>query len=211
MIEDMEAVVEAAGLNRFALFGLSQGASFSVRYAARHPEQVSCLVLLDGFMRGGLVSGHPEGQHYHEIATMMMRHGWGSTNPTYREFFTSNFIPDASREEHESWDELQRISTNVENAIRIQEMNTHIDTVDIAKKISVPTLVLHMAGDRVIPVSAGQTTARLIPGARFVELPGNNHMVLEGQPCFVMFFEEVRAFMREHGSDQQAYPHTEAG
>jgi class 3 adenylate cyclase/pimeloyl-ACP methyl ester carboxylesterase len=200
MIEDMEAVVEAAGLTRFALFGLSQGAGISVHYAARHPEQVSCMILLGGFMRGGLVSGHPEGLKYNEIATMMMRHGWGSTLPTYREFFTSNFIPDASRDVHESWDEMQRISTNAENAIRILEMNSYIDTVDIAKTIKIPTLVLHMAGDRVIPVSAGRKTARLIPGAQFVELPGNDHVVLEGQPCFDMFFEEVRAFLAEHGS-----------
>lgn len=198
MIEDMEAVVKAAGLERFALFGLSQGAGFSVRYAARHPEQVSCLVLFGGFMRGALVNNHPEARKYHEVSKMMMREGWGSTVSVYRDFFTSNFIPDASPEVRNSWDEMQRISTNAENAIRIQDMNAVIDSVDFAKQIKVPTLVLHITGDRVIPVKAGRTTARIITGAQFVELPGNDHIVLEGKPCFDLFFEEVRTFLAEH-------------
>ena len=201
MIEDMEAVVEAAGLKRFALFGLSQGAGFSVRYAARHPEQVSCLILFGSFMKGGLARDNPTAKAYFETAEMMIRNGWGSTNPSYREFFTSNFMPDASREVRNSWDEMQRMSSNAENAIRIQEMNMFIDSVGPAKEINIPTLVLHMSGDRVVPLAWGRETARLIRDARFVELPGNDHSVLEGQPCFDMFFEEVRAFLIEHGSD----------
>jgi len=95
---------------------------------------------------------------------------------------------------------MQRMSTNAENAIRIQKMNADIDFVEFAKKIEVPTLVLHMSGDRIVPLSWGRETARLISGAQFVELPGNDHVVLKGQPCFDMFFEEVRAFLAEYGS-----------
>jgi len=199
MIEDMEAVVEASGLERFALYGLSQGAGFSVRYAARHPEQVSCLILFGGYMRGRNHRSDPEAKMHHDTAVMMMRQGWGSPNSIYREFFTSGFVPDASQEVRNSWDEMQRMSTNAENAIRIQEMNSNIDMVEIAKQIRIPTLVLHMAGDRVSPVAEGRLTARLIPGAQFVELPGNDHIAVEGQPCFDMFFDEARAFLAEHG------------
>ena len=129
---------------------------------------------------------------------MMMREGWGSPNPVYRHFFTSTFIPDASPEIQNSWDEMQRVSTNAENAIRIYEMNSNINTVEIARQIRVPTLVLHVLGDRVAPIAEGRLTARLIPGAQFVELPGNNHVAIEGTPEFDMFFEEVRAFLAEH-------------
>jgi class 3 adenylate cyclase/pimeloyl-ACP methyl ester carboxylesterase len=199
MNEDMESVVAAAGLERFALFGISQGAGFSVQYAARHPDKVSCLILFNGFMRGRLKRDNIEDETFYSTSRLMMREGWGSTNPIYRNFFTSSFLPDATQEIKDSFDELQRMSCNAENAIRIWEMNNYTDFSEMARQIQVPTLVLHMSGDRVVPNREGRLTARLIPSAQFVELPGNNHVALEGQPCFDMFFEEVRAFLAEHG------------
>jgi class 3 adenylate cyclase/pimeloyl-ACP methyl ester carboxylesterase len=200
MLEDMEEVADAAGLNRFVIFGMSQGASTAVRYAVKHPDRVSALVIFGGYMRGRLNRGNADDEKYVEAGLMMMREGWGSPSPVYRNFFTSNFVPDASREVSESWDELQRVSVNAENAIKIWDMNNRIDTVEVAKQVRVPTLVLHTSGDRVVPVSEGRLTARLIPGANFAELPGNDHVALEGHPCFDMFFDEVRAFLAEHGS-----------
>ena len=199
MIEDMEAVVAAAGLERFALFGISQGASFSVRYAVKHPEKVSCLILFNGYTRGRMARGNAEDESLHNAAQMMIREGWGSTNPIYRNFFTSSFLTDAPQEFKDSFDELQRISGSAENVIRIADMNSLIENSDYARQVRVPTLVLHITGDNQVPVSEGRLTARLIPGAQFVELPGNNHVALEGYPCFDMFFEEARAFSAEHG------------
>ena len=150
-------------------------------------------------MRGSLMREDLEAEKFYNIATNMMRDGWGSTNPVYRQFFTSSYIQDAPQDVKDSFDELQRISGSVENVVRIWEMNALLDTTEIAKQLSIPTLVLHMTGDRMVPVSEGQRTARLIPGAQFVELPGGNHVAIEGQPSFDMFFEEVRAFLSEHG------------
>ena len=133
-----------------------------------------------------------------DTATVMMREGWGSTNPIFRQFFTTSYLPDAPLDVKESFDELQRVSGNAENVVRIWEMNAGLDTMEIAKQIRVPTLVLHISGDRMVPASEGQLSARLIPGAEFVELPGNNHVAIEGQPSFDMFFEEVRAFLTKH-------------
>jgi len=199
MNEDMEAVVAAAGLERFALFGISQGVAFSVRYAAMHPEKVSCLILFNGFTRGRRARGNAEDASFHNAAQMMIREGWGSTNPIYRNFFTSSFLTEAPQEIKDSFDELQRISCSADNVMRINDMNSLIDNSDLARQVRVPTLVLHITGDNQVPVSEGRLTARLIPGAQFVELPGNNHVALEGYPCFDMFFEEVRAFLAEHG------------
>ena len=201
MTEDMEAVVEASGLEKFALFGISQGAGFSVRYAAKHPEKVSCLILFGGFMRGRLKRDNLEDETFYNTSRLMIREGWGSTNPVYRNFFTSSFVPDASQDVHDSFDELQRVSCTAENVMRIWEMNNLIETSEIARQIDIPTLILHNQGDRVVPIREGQLTARMIAGAQFVELPGNNHVVLEGQPSFDMFFEEVRAFLAEHGAN----------
>ncbi len=195
MLEDMEAVADAALLDRFVIFGISQGSSTAVRYAVKHPDRVTALVILGGYMRGRLNRDNPDEEKYVKAGLTMMREGWGSPNPVYRNFFTSSFVPDASREVAESWDELQRVSASAENAIKNWEMYNRIDTVEVAKQVRVPTLVLHISGDRVVPVSEGRLIARLIPGASFVELPGNNHVALEGHPCFNLFFDEVRAFL----------------
>ena len=129
---------------------------------------------------------------------MPIRDGWGSPNPVFRHFFTSNFIPDAPPETGSSFDELQRIATSTENALRLWEMNAQIDASELAKRVTVPTLVLHCAGDRVSPLAEGRNMARQIPGAGFVELPGNNHIVLAGTSAFDLFFEEVTSFLAMH-------------
>jgi len=98
----------------------------------------------------------------------------------------------------DSFDELQRTSGSADNVMRIGEMNNLIDNTNYARQVGVPILVLHITGDNWVPVAEGRLTARLIPGAQFVELPGNNHAALDGQPCFDMFFDEVCAFLAEH-------------
>ncbi len=198
MNEDMEAVVEAAGLDRFALFGISQGSAFSIRYAIEHPEQVSCLVLFNGFVRGEKKRGRPESVSLNKAAETMIREGWGSPNPVYRNFFTSIFLTEAAQEIKDSFDELQRVSCSPENALRIFNMNSEMDYTSLASQLRIPTLVLHISGDNRVPVDEGRLMARVIPGAQFVELPGSNHVALEGQPSFKMFFDEVRAFLAEH-------------
>jgi class 3 adenylate cyclase/pimeloyl-ACP methyl ester carboxylesterase len=198
MIEDMEAVADAAGLDRFALFGISQGGAFSIRYALKHPERVSCLVLFGAYARGRLMRNDAETETLFNTSRMMMSEGWGSSNPVYRHFFTSAYIPDAPREVQDSFDELQRVSGKAENVVRIWQMNAELDTTDAARQLKVPTLVLHMAGDRMVPVDEGRLLARLIPGAEFVELPGNNHIAIEGTAEFDRFFEEVRPFLARH-------------
>ncbi|MEW2914446.1 alpha/beta fold hydrolase [Leisingera sp. JC11] len=195
MIDDMVAVADAAGLDRFALFGISQGAAFSMRFAAMHPERVKCLVLLGGYVRGRLRRGDPEADRFYQIGYNMIRDGWGSPDSVYRHFFTTTYIPDATAEEGNSFDELQRLSTNTANALRIMEMNAKIDVTAYAESVKVPALVLHCRGDRAVPVSEGRLAARLIPGASFVELPGNNHGMVGGHPGFQEFFDEAMPFI----------------
>jgi pimeloyl-ACP methyl ester carboxylesterase len=198
MVDDMATVADAANLEGFALFGMSQGCAMSIRYAVEHPERVRCMILTGGYTRGALTRGSAEEEQLHDAAMTMIKRGWGSPNPTYRHFFTSAFIPDATLTQASSFDELQRVSTNPENAARIAEMNARIDITEVARKVAVPTLVMHCEGDRRIPFAEGRRMAGLIPGARFVTLSGDNHIPLEGTPAFDAFFEEFHAFMREH-------------
>jgi class 3 adenylate cyclase/pimeloyl-ACP methyl ester carboxylesterase len=196
---DMAAVADAAGLDRFALLGISQGCSFSIRYAVEHPEQVRCLILFGGFARGRLKRGSLEEEQLQEVGRTMIRQGWGSPNPAYRHFFTSSFIPEATTEQASNFDEMQRISATPENALRVWEMNGLVDVTDLARKVTAPTLVLHCKGDRIAPLEEGRRMAALIPNAHFVPLESNNHVVLEGTPAFDVFNEEVSAFLKEHG------------
>jgi pimeloyl-ACP methyl ester carboxylesterase len=198
MAGDMSAVATAAGLDRFTLLGISQGCAFSVRYAVEHPEQVTCLILLGGFLRGRLKRPDLDQRKLYEAGTMMIRDGWGSPNPVFRHFFTSTFIPDAPQEIVASFDELQRIATSPEAAMRLWKMNSEVDATELAKRVHVPTLVLHCVGDRVAPIEEGRLMAKLIPGAMFVELQGNNHVLIEGTPAFDQFFEEAAAFLATH-------------
>jgi len=198
MIGDIGTVADAAGLERFALLGISQGGAFSIRYAADNPDRVSCLIIFGGYLRGRLKRDSAEQEGLFETLSMTIRNGWGSTNPVFRHFFTSTFVPDAPSSISDNFDELQRVATSPENALRIWDMNALVDVSDIARNLQVPTLVLHCAGDRAAPIDEGRRVARTIPGASFVELPGNNHVVLEGTPAFEQFFDEVTAFLTKH-------------
>ncbi|MEP2532070.1 alpha/beta fold hydrolase [Shimia sp.] len=198
MLADMEAVVAAAGLERFALFGASQGAGFSVRYALAHPDQVSCIVIWGGYVRGRLARKTQEQTMLYETACRMIRDGWGATNPIFRQFFTSSFAPEVGPDLQKAFDELQRVSVSPDNALRIFEMNGLMDVSEDAKKLTVPVLVLHAVGDRVAPASEGRLIARLIDGAEYVELPGENHFIVEGTPTFDSMCDEALAFIAKH-------------
>lgn len=198
MIADMAAVADAAELDRFAVLGISQGCAFAIRHALEHADRVTCLVLLGGYLRGRLQRPDPEQRNLFNAATLMIRDGWGSSNPVFRHFFTSSFIPDAPPNALASFDELQRIATSPENALRIWEMNANVEVCELAKQVRVPTLVLHCVGDRIAPIEEGRRVARYIPGAVFVELPGSNHILLEGTPAYEQFFERVTTFLAEH-------------
>ena len=204
MIADIALVADAAGLERFPIIGISQGCAYAIRYAVENPERVSALLLLGGYLRGRLRRPEAEQRHLYETLTLAIRDGWGSPSPTFRHFFTSNFMPDAPPELAASFDELQRVATGPENALRLWRMNAEIDVSDLACEVRVPTLVLHCAGDRVSPLEEGRRIARLVPQARFVELPGNNHALLAGTPAFERFFEEIDPFLTEHCLSQGA-------
>ena len=195
MIDDMLAVADAAGLERFGLFGISQGAAFSVRFAVKHPERVKFLILLGGYARGRMVRDDPDAAQFYEASRAMVSSGWGSPSPVYRHFFTTAYIPDATKAEGDSFDEMQRISTSPENALRIMEMNAYVDLRKEAREIRVPTLVLHVKGDMAAAIKEGRELAKEIPGAGFTELPGANHCMICGHPGFDEFFHEISPFL----------------
>lgn len=194
MIHDMETVVQAAGLDRFILFGQSQGCAYSIRYAAEHPEQVIGLVLLGGFLRGPLRRGSSEQANLHEAMQAIIREGWGSSNPAYRHLFTESLMPDASAQQKEFMDEKQRLATSAENAARINDMNARVDVTELARAVTVPAIVFHAENDRRVPLAEGRRMAAALSGAEFVTLPGNNHILVEDTEAFDQFISRYETF-----------------
>lgn len=195
-IDDLEAVIDAQGLGRFALLGMSQGGAIAIAYAARHPERVSHLVLLGAYGRGMLRRG-PSPQQREEAETLvkLIRLGWGRDNPAFRQVFTSQFIPGGSREQHQWFNDLERISASPENAAAIVETLHEVDISSVAETIRVPTLVFHVRGDARVPFEEGRILAAAIPSARFVPLEGSNHVLLENEPAWRQFFGELQNFL----------------
>ena len=195
-VSDLEAVVEALGLERFPLLGISQGGGIAIAYALRHPEKVSRLILYGSYSRGRLRRNPtPEQVEEMQVFNQLIRLGWGKEHPAFRQVFSTLFLPEGTAEQIHAFNELQRITSTPENAARIvQEFNT-IDVRDLAAQIRVPTLVMHARGDLRIPMEEGQLLASLIPGARFVPLESKNHILLENEPAWERFLFEVDNFL----------------
>ncbi len=192
---DLETVVDAAGLDRFPLLGISRGGSIAIAYAVKHPERVSHLVLYGAFPTGLNHRGTPEKLEARRALVSLMRLGWGHNYPAFCKLFTCRFIPQATPE-HEKWfDDLQRISTSAENAARLMEIDDNIDVRPLLPQVRVPTLVVHCDNDQVVSPEHGRQIAAEIPGARYVSLHSANHLLLAEEPAWPVFLEELRAFL----------------
>ena len=141
-VADLEAVVDAAGLDRFALLGISQGAALAVAYAVRHPERVSHIVVYGGYVRGRFRRDHVQREEA-EVLVEAIRVGWGRSNSAFRRLFTTLFVPDGTPEQMTWFDEIQRTSASPETAARIWEARGRLDVTDLAAQVRTPTLVAH--------------------------------------------------------------------
>ncbi len=194
-VTDLEAVVDAAGIDRFPLLGISQGASVSIEYAARHPERVSHLILFGGYAAGWRHTATPEQAQEREAVMVLTQAGWGRDDPAYRHIFSSTFMPSATAAELSWFDEFQRQTTSPQNAVRFLHAFADIDVRERLSSINVPTLVLHSNGDHRIPVKTGTELAAAIPNAQFVGLDSDNHLLLGREPASKAFIETIDRFL----------------
>ncbi len=196
-LADLGTVFDAAGVRRAPLLGLSQGAAIAIAFAARHPERVSRLVLVGGVARGWRKIDKPRTRERFEAMMVLMRQGWGGTNPAFRQMFTSAFFPRGPQEVTDWWNELQRQTTTPENAAELLSAVGSFDVREELARIRVPTLVLHSREDAVIPMREGVTLAAGIPGARFVPLESPNHVLVPDEPAWQRFAAEIEAFLAQ--------------
>lgn len=198
-VSDLERVVDSAGLDRFVLLGMSQGGPIAIEYAARHPERVSHLVLYGSYARGRRFWDEGGGDADREADALeeLIRLGWDRDNPAYRQVFSSLFIPGGDLEQIRQFNELQRRCTSPETAARIVSVIDRLDVTRTARRLRVPALVMHCEGDARIPFGEGRRLAGEIPGARFVPLAGDNHIMLAGEPAWEVFLAELVRFTGE--------------
>jgi pimeloyl-ACP methyl ester carboxylesterase/DNA-binding CsgD family transcriptional regulator len=192
---DLEEICDAVEPREpITLLGISQGTLACVNYAVRHPERVARMILYGGYARGFNRRGNPQAEAEYRAIVDVIRVGWGKENPTFRQVFTSRFIPEGSAEQIGWFNELCRRTAAPEMAVQLLQLRGDVDIVDTLREVRVPTLVIHAAYDEVIPVAEGHLLASSIPNAQFVELQSRNHILLESEPAWARFREAVLEF-----------------
>jgi pimeloyl-ACP methyl ester carboxylesterase/DNA-binding CsgD family transcriptional regulator len=194
---DLESVIDAARpAGPVTLLGISQGAATCISYAIRHPERVARMILYGGYAHGALRRGAPRAESAHRAMIDLARVAWGKDNPTFRQVFTSRFIPGGSHEQLHWFNDLCLKTTSGEIVADLLEARAAVDIAASLADVRTPTLVLHARDDEVIPIAEGRLVASGIPGAEFVELDSRNHILLEHEPAWQRFCDAVLAFLQ---------------
>ncbi|HYD16410.1 MAG TPA: alpha/beta fold hydrolase [Candidatus Nanoarchaeia archaeon] len=198
-VRDFEELIDFLALENFAIFGSCQGGAVAMAYAARHPERVNRLILAGAFASGWPHSGDIVEEQFDALLTLI-RLGWGRDNPAFRQLWTTLFMPDSSPLEMDWMNELQRITTSPENAVRLMSEFPKINVVDLLPKITCPTLVVHSREGAAVSVKEARLIASRIRRARMLELPSRNHQVKPGESAWTVFADEFRKFMQWENS-----------
>jgi pimeloyl-ACP methyl ester carboxylesterase/transcriptional regulator with XRE-family HTH domain len=196
-VGDLQAVIDGLGLDKVSLLGLSQGAPIAVAYAARHPDRVSRLLLHGCYGRGRHRRNNDLERKKSEMIDTLITTGWGNDNPVYNNALASFFIPSGAPDQIRSFALLQRVSAPAANVLRLKAMLDEIDITGLLPTINVPTLVTHSRHDQMVPIEEGRLVAAAIPGARFVTLESDNHVILPGEPEWDSWMSLIESFPRD--------------
>jgi len=212
-VDDLDVVANGAGLECFPLLGVCQRGPIAIAYAVRHPERVSRLILYGTYSRGAFTGGFGSKREREARAlTELIELGWGSDQPAFREMFAKIFMPDGPAMNVELLGEIQRQAANAQSAARLWQAFHELDVESLAEQIQVPTLVVHVRGDGMVPLEAGERLASVIPSAELVTLEGKNHILMEHEASWPHFVEALDAFLADEareigvGASGDAFP-----
>ena len=189
---DLETVIDAAGVERCSLLGISGGAGIALAYAARNPSRVERVVAYGGWASGRFLRADEEQR---QALRAVMRAGWRAPNPAFRRLFTMMFLPEGTPEQMAWYDELQRRSASPAMALRVYDALGETDATGLLPRVAAPTLVLHSRRDLVVPFREGRRIAAAVPSARLITLDSRNHLLLEQEPAWHVFLSEVGEFL----------------
>jgi pimeloyl-ACP methyl ester carboxylesterase/DNA-binding CsgD family transcriptional regulator len=199
-IEDLEAVIEAAGIEHCGLFGMAgAGSGIAMAYAARHPEKITCLALHEAHSKARL-AGEPNAEQRAEADARpkVIEMGWGDNTPAYHDFFTALHIPDATPAQAFAYNQLSRQTTHGTNAVKLLRTFWSADFTDVAGRVSCPAILFHARGESVIRFEEGRRLAALIPNAEFVPLESKNHLLLNTEPVWPGFIDRLNRFLAQN-------------
>ena len=206
--EDLEAVVEAAGIERCVLFGMAgSGSAAAIVYAADHAERISRLVVSGAHAHARLARNPPPAKVEETEARLKLYElGWSSETPAYGQFFTALHIPDGATEQMRAYDDLLRRTTSPANAVNLVRSFQQTDIAASIMNVRCSTLVLHSRGDCIIPFDKGREVAALIPDAQFVALDSRNHILLGTEPAWSQMIAAVEEFLPDAAPRRPALP-----
>ena len=190
-MDDVRAVLDAVGSERAALMGLSEGGPMCILFAATYPERTAALVMIGAYARRLWAEDYPFGASQQDYDAFLgeIEHGWGG--PVGLDVRA----PSVARDERFRawWSTNLRMSASPAAAYALTRMNGEIDVRHVLPTVSAPTLVLHRVGDRSLPVEGSRYMAERIPGARLVELPGDDHLPAVGDQDAIL--DEIEEFL----------------
>jgi pimeloyl-ACP methyl ester carboxylesterase len=192
-LDDVRAVMEAAGSERAVLMGVSEGGPLCSLFAATYPDRTEALVMIGSYARRLQDEHYPWGPTYdwHQRFCQTIIDEWGGP-VGLAERAPSKVADPAFRE---WWASYLRMGASPGAAVALTRMNAEIDIRQVLPSIRVPTLVLHRTGDRCLKVEEGRYLASRIPGARFVELPGEDHLPFVGDQDAIL--TEIETFLSQ--------------
>jgi pimeloyl-ACP methyl ester carboxylesterase len=192
-MDDVRAVMDAAGSQRAAIFGISEGGPMSILFAATYPERTSALIMYGAYAKRAWAEDYPFGWRDEEWVAFFdnVENHWGTT----RGLDLNIWAPSVAHDEH-VWEDVAKYMRSAASpgAVRaVMQMNREIDVRHVLPSIRVPTLITHRIGDRNISIQQARYMAERIPGARLVELPGDDHMAWFGDIDDIL--SEVEEFL----------------
>jgi pimeloyl-ACP methyl ester carboxylesterase/AraC-like DNA-binding protein len=196
LVSDLEAVADAAGLEQCDVLGISHGAAIAMAFAARNPERVRKLVLVNSFAAGWRVRADPEEIGYRESLLEMNRQRPAFRRSLLGEMFITLYFPSASEALIDWHNEQFETLGPVKNMEPMINLASWIDVRDELGKIKAKTLVCHADKDGNAPADAGRLVADAIPDARYFEFESQNHVPLGDEPAWPKLEREIRSFLR---------------